>query len=231
MKKKIIISVIILTLCYVIYFWADFFIHGHSTDWEKRKGFNFLFKESIIECIDTTFTSGYVSRYDTITHFLYVPALSRKHVVWPETLKDTTYRIDIWEFLHMDNISPDSIHIFTNQKLKDIKLKRGEILNSKSNKRTSIRFGYEFKKMTVHIDNYSKVEKVITGHNYKGFFGEITRVSLSNEKGEHQIFVDYVPAQTKALFIFYKLNHRFFIIIIDSDYYFDEKIIEILNLK
>jgi hypothetical protein len=218
---------------YIIYFIGDYMIHGHSTDWKKWKEYTYLFNKSIIQDVDTFLAVSDITRNDVLTMFRYVSNDSGKkgRDKFNYNPKDTAYNVFFWEFKKLSHLKIDDIDIRTNQNLDNLKLKRGEILDSKSDQRISIHFGFEYESMAVNVDNHSKIEKKIEGRNYKGFIGYINRISLSNENNEHEIFIDYVPIQKQVLFLIYNSNERFYIIIIDSEKKFDESIMSILNLK
>jgi hypothetical protein len=231
--KYLLRAVAVIIVGYIICFIGDYMIHGHSTDWKKWKEYTYLFNESIIQDVDTFLASSYIAKNDIQTTFHYIPndsgrTIEEKFLYNP---KDTAYRVLFWEFKKLSHLKIDDIDIRTNQNLDNLKLKRGEILDSKSDQRISIHFGFEYESMTVNVDNHSKIEKKIEGRNYKGFIGSINRISLSNENNEHEIFIDYVPIQKQVLFLIYNSNERFYIIIIDSEKKFDESIMSILNLK
>jgi len=113
-----------------------------------------------------------------------------------------------------------------------VKFERGEILNLGSDLEIPINFGFVFNNvMNVNLDESSKIERTFEGINYKGFYGSINEMSLSNEKGEHEILLNYTRGQTPTVFLFYKGHQSFYIIMINSKKSFDESIIKILNLK
>ncbi len=231
--KYLLRAVAVVIIVYIIYFIGDYMIHGHSTDWKKWKEYSYLFDDSIIQDVDTFIASSYVTKNDIQTTFHYIPndsgrTIEEKFLYNP---KDTAFRVFFWEFKKLSHVKVDEVDIRANQNLDNLKLKRGEILDSKSDQRISIHFGFEYEKMIINVDNHSKVNKYINEKNYKGFIGSINRMSFSNENNEHEIFIDYVPFQKQVLFLIYNSNDRFYIIIIDSDKYFDESIMRILNLK
>lgn len=231
--KRLLKAVAIIVLSYILYFWGDYIVHSHSTDWKKWKEYTYLFDDSIIQEVDTFLASSYLTQNDIYTNFHYIPnssgvTIEEKFLYNP---KDTTYNVAFWEFKKLSHIKPKEVDIRTNQDLDMLKLKRGEVLNSKSDQRISIHFGFEYKSMTINVDNHSKIEEYLSGTNYKGFIGSINRMSFSNEKDEHEIFFDYVPIQKQVMFLIYNKNDRFIVIIIDSEKQFDKSILKILNLK
>ncbi|MDP4228150.1 MAG: hypothetical protein Q8910_17480, partial [Bacteroidota bacterium] len=115
--------------------------------------------------------------------------------------------------------------------LDDVKFSSGEILNKDSDPEITIKYGFSFKNtMNVNLDKYSHLDKDVTGSNYRGFYGTVNEMSLSDVKGRHFIIFDYKSAKEPTLFLFYKGHHGFFVIVINSKIPFDEHIIKILNL-
>lgn len=55
-------------------------------------------------------------------------------------------------------------------------------------------------------------------------------MSLSDGKGEHQVLLNYTEGKTPTVFLLYKSHQSFYVIMINSEQPFDEKIINILNL-
>jgi hypothetical protein len=231
--KYLLRAVAVVIVGYIIYFIGDFMIYGHSTEREKWNEYICLFDDSVIQNVDTFLAVSDVTRNDVLTMFRYISNDSGKkgREKFNYNPKDTSYNVVFWEFKKLSHVKVNEVDIRSNQNLENLKLSGGEILNSKSEQRISINFGFEYVRMIVNVDNHSKVNKYIKGKNYKGFIGSINRMSFSNENNEHEIFIDYVPFQKQVLFLIYNSNDRFYIIIIDSDKYFDESIMRILNLK
>lgn len=237
MTKKIkytLIGIAVIVVGYIAYFIGDYAIHGHSTDWKKWHEYVYLFDDSIIQDVDTFLASSYVTQNDIQTTFHYIPNSSGRTIEEKflyNNPKDTAYRVLFWEFKKLSQVNVADVDIRTNQNLDNLKLKRGEILDSKSDQRLSIHFGFEYARMSVNVDNKSTIEEYINGKNFKGFLGTVNRLSLSNEKNEHEIYIDYVPTPKKVLFLIYNSNNRFYIIIIDSEKDFNASIMNILNLE
>jgi len=231
--KYLIRVVVVVLVGYVIYFISDYMIFGHSTDLKKWKEYIYLFNDSIIQDVDTILAYSDVTRNDVYTNFHYIPNDSGRSVEekFFYNPKDTAYNVVFWEFKKLSNVSVNNVVFRTNKNLDHLKLERGEILNSKSDQRVSIHYGFEYQNININIDNHSKIEKFINGKNYKGFIGSINRMSFSNENEEHEIFIDYLPGQKQVLFLVYKNKNQFFIIIIRSDKQFKENLINILHLQ
>ncbi len=231
--KYTLVSIAVILVGYIIYFIGDFAIHGHSTDWKKWKEYSYLFDNSIIQDVDTFLAFSTETKNDIYTNFHYIPNSSGQTLEekFLYNRKDTAYNVAFWEFKKLSKVHVADVDIRTNQNLDNLKLKRGEILDSKSDQRKSIHFGFEYAQMSVNVDNKSTIEEYINGKNFKGFLGTVNRLSLSNEKNEHEIYIDYVPTPKKVLFLIYNSNNRFYIIIIDSEKDFNASIMNILNLE
>lgn len=175
-----------------------------------------VLKDSAKTDIDTNFCYSYAKKRDVYNNFAY---------------KDT-YNVMVWEFKDLANAELKKATIYRNVNFDDVKFDSGEILNKGNDLEITINYGFVFNDaMNVNLDKYSKIQRDISGPNYKGFYGSINKMSLSNEKGEHQIISDFTTELTPALFLFYKGRQSFFIIMIYSDKPFDENIIKILNLE
>lgn len=175
-----------------------------------------VFKDSAKSDINTNFCYTYIKKRDVYNCFHY---------------KDT-YRIIVWEFKDLSNVELKKATINQNVNLDDVTFESGEVLNKKSGLEATIKYGFAFNHaMTVNLDKFSKIERTFEGTNYKGFYGSINQMSLSNEKGEHEILLDYTKGLTPTVFLFYKGHQSFYIIMINSKKPFDESIIKILNLK
>jgi hypothetical protein len=74
--------------------------------------------------------------------------------------------------------------------------------------------------------------KNIEGINYKGFYGTINKMSLSDRQDGHQIIFNYAIGPSPTVFLFYKGHQSFYIIIVNSlrGAPLDESMIDIFNL-
>jgi hypothetical protein len=130
----------------------------------------------------------------------------------------------------LDHYPLDSIDFRFNQSLDHLKIGRGEVLEPLSKLPVSICYGYKYNNITINVDNKSSNVKLINGKNYKGFLGDLNRVSFSNEKEEHDIFIDYKPKRP-ILFLVAKIESALYLITINSEIKFDESILSIIDFK
>lgn len=236
MKPKIILRTLLLVvIAYAIYYISDASINGHWTPRPdtKWKDYMFFFNDSIKKDIDTLLVSTSETKKDILNYFTYQPSLSF-YQDYLEAIKhsdtDTLYSINIWEFKDLFNFPIDSVKFHFNQSLGRLKVKRGEILEPNSNQPISIIWGYNFKKIKINVDNKSNISSLnITGKNYKGFFGEVNRLSMSNQDDKHYVFIDNIP-KMDILFLVVNKSNKFYIIIISCNKKFDKDIFNILNL-
>lgn len=83
----------------------------------------------------------------------------------------------------------------------------------------------------INLDNKSRIDKVIEGKNYRGFFGDISKMSFSNAQGDNLVLFNYKRKITSTLLLIYKHEGRFIVILINSENKFNDSVINILNLK
>lgn len=214
--KIIILGIIAIVISYFAYFFLGIIRYSHSSDWQTYKQYMWIFKDSVKSDIDTNLCYSYLKKRDVYNNFHY----------------KSIYNIIVWEFkdLSICEFKKETINQSIN--LDDIKFGSGEILNKKSDLEITIKYGFSFNScLNVNLDQYSKIERNFEGANYKGFYGTINKMSLSDGKGEHQILLDYTKGQTPTVLLLYKGHHSFYFVLINSEKPFDESIINILNLK
>jgi hypothetical protein len=119
-----------------------------------------------------------------------------------------------------------------NANLENVRFRSGQILNRHTDLEINIKNGFVLgNSIKVFLDEYSKIEKNIQGDNYKGFYGFINKMTLSDEKDCHQIIFDYTKGRTPTLLILYKREQSLYLIMFNSENSFDEDIINVLNLE
>lgn len=231
-KTKYILRALLgVVFCYVVYFIADVMIYTHSMSNTRWKEYAYFFKDSIFQDVDT-FAYSYVMKRDIYNVFNYKPNSVGKNI-YDRTIclpGDTMYSFVIWEFKDLSNVKLNDIEINSDVDLSQLVIKDGEVLESKSELPVSIHSGFEFHNMNVNLDEKSILIRKIKGANYKGFYGILNRLSLSNENGDHEIFFDFLPKRPSVLLL-YKSRKSFFVILINSTIPFDENIIKVLNLR
>lgn len=219
-------------MLYIVYRIGFYFIVGHTTDWNSKEKFTYLFKKESFKHIDTTTIATARGMYDAVETYHYYPNVEMRQGDNSYLYSNEVYiRFSIWKFDKFKAIQLKDIKFKTKQDLYDIKPERGEVIDSKSDKRKVVAYGYYYKAITVNTDQQSKIRDYFSGSNYKGFIGSFDRISLSNEKGKHDIYYDFVPYRENVLFLVYKSEKGFFLIVIDSDLPIDRSVLNLLNLE
>jgi hypothetical protein len=229
--SKIIKIFVLFLLLYLAFRITHYIIFGHTTDWHSKERFTYLFKNESFQHMDTIYVATAQGRYDAVESYHYYPNVIINQGVNPLLLvKDVYIRINIWKFDKFEQIQLSNIIFRQKQNLQDIKFKRGEVIDAESDARNSIAYGYSYKTITVNTDQDSEIRDWFSGKNYKGFIGSFNRISLSNEKEKHDIYYDFIPFRENVLFMIYKSERGFFLIVIDSDLEIDRNVLNILNL-
>ena len=183
---------------------------------KNYKPYLWILKDSIKCNIDTSVFVGCIRERDILYNYIY------KH----------DYRICVWEFKDLEISDLKKMQINSNVNLDNKKIFSGEILNRRHSPEITVRYGPYFKHLiNINLDKFSKVEKSFESANYKGFFGTVNKMAFSDETGNNLVLFDYAKGQETNLLLLYKGNNSFYIIIVHSVIPFDEKIINILNLK
>lgn len=214
--KIIIAGIIIIVFSYLSYFFYGIIRYSHSSDWQTYKHYMWIFKDSAKKDINTKFCYSYVKDGDVYNNFNY---------------KDN-YNIIVWEFKGLGHDALKNSIINQNVTLEDVKFGSGEILNKGGDLEFTNSYDFVFRSaINVNLDKYSKIERTFNSTNYKGFYGSINQMSLSDEKGEHQIQSKFTKGPTPAVILFYKGHQSFYLITFYSRVPFNENIIKILNLE
>lgn len=229
--NKLFKIILLILFLYVGFRIAHYIIYGHTTDWVSKERFTYLFKNETFQHMDTVYIGTAQGRYDAVESYHYYPNVNINQGMDRILLVNEVYiRFSIWKFDKFENIQIGDIKFRTKQDIIDIKLTNGEVIDSESDKRKGIAYGYNYKTITVNTDKESKIRDWFSDVNYKSFIGSFNRISLSNEKGEHDIYYDFIPYRENVLFMIYKSEKGFFLIVIDSDLAIDRSVLKLLNL-
>jgi len=232
MKKKhiisIVISILFLFALYTIYGYKKY---GHSFNKEIANEYLFLFKDSILKTNKLDIGYSRVNKYDVYSSFPYIVYLDTIYLRDGYVIDySKNYRFKFWEFKKLSQIDLFEVDISTSVDLSSLKLYRGEVLNARSTP-ISIKFGQRFNQsININLDNQSTIYQHLNADNYRGFIGNVNRISFSNEKDKHIIFIDFY--YQNLLFLLLKKEERFFIIMVTAhkDLPIDEKLLNFLNL-
>ncbi|MFZ4582471.1 MAG: hypothetical protein ACOYM7_07460 [Paludibacter sp.] len=169
---------------------------------------------------------------DVLSHYIYYEDLKNKKPYYE--LNDTSYNnyyVVIWEFKDMKNYNLDDVFINERSIISKSKFELGEVLDSKSFCPISIKYLYKIDGMILSLSENSKILKELHGKKYKGFYGLIDKMSISDKKGEPQIYFNFSKNQYPTVLLLYKGHNSFYLIMINSSKKIDENIINILNIN
>ncbi len=213
--KILLISIPIIILGYYG-FWAAYVFHySYRTKFEYKPCF-WIFTDSAQKDVDKFCAGGSVRKTDSIYTYIY---------------KDK-YFIEVWGIKALSDIDLKRIQFRQGLHLADVKFFTFQTLDAGSFCETTVNLGPFFKDtFNVDLDAGSKINKVIENENYRGFYGTVKKMAFENEEGDFLAFVDYPARPWETLFLMYKSNDSFYIIIVNAKVHFDESIIDIFNLK
>jgi hypothetical protein len=215
-KIKFVISgILAFLIVYVGYIFFNFIRNTHHTEMNDYKRYLWIFKDSAKTDIDTFFFDGDVRDRDILYQYFY----------------RNNYYIYIWEFKDLGNTELSDIPLTLDSDLENVRFESAEIFNVKSRPLITVKLGCSFNRtMHVYLNKRSKITKEISSNHYKGFYGTIDKMSFDNEKKEPQILFDFIEEQ-QVLLLLYKRHRSFYVIIVYTGSAFDEKIINILDLR
>ncbi len=153
-------------------------------------------------------------------------------------LFDMDYSIFEWEIFDLKNLNIKDVSINIKKNYSN-KLDFYYNLYRDDNPEVHIAHRLEFKtkKININLDEKSKILKFYESSNYKGFFGIVNKMSISNSNNENYATFDYKFGQRNTILIVYKTINSFYIIHFRPPGYekigeeLQENIINILNLK
>ena len=191
--------------------------YNHSTNLVDYEPYMWIFNDSVKNDIDTTRFASSIKERDLLYQYLFYSG----------------YRVGIWEFKDLNRVELKEIKINNNVDLSQVNIIPREVLNYKASPEINIELGFKFNHaISLNIDNYSKIITPIETPKYKGFYGIVNKLSLSDEKGKHLIVFDYPKEPRPMVFLFYRTSKGFYVIYIDSlTVPFDESIIHLLDLS
>lgn len=142
--------------------------------------------------------------------------------------------IIVWEFYELKSIDIKNVPITTNNNFDNYEFNPGQIFHEKVQLYPTLTVNYKLnfnKSLSVNLNESSVIKKSIESTNYRGFFGNINKMSFSNSEGKNLILFDYKGISQPTLFILYKKNNSLYVILINSDNPIDEGVINLLNLE
>jgi len=213
-KKIITICSIVIIVSYISYLIIQLTKYDYSNEIGDYKSFSWIFKDSIKQDIDTTFTGGHSRRTDVLHSYIY----------------KREFFILIWEIYNLKNVKLEEIKFRENSDIDNIDLLPEVIFDIGGDVEEHVKLGPFFKDfIEINYDKQSKILEKIEGDNYSGFYGQIKRMTFS-DKTRHLVVIN-CPTLRNMLLLLYKRNDSFYILMIDSKKQFSASIIDILNLK
>lgn len=191
--------------------------YNHSTNMFDYEPYMWIFNDSVKNDIDTTKFAASIKERDLLYQYIL----------------HSGYRVGIWEFKDLNRVDLEEIPMNKNVDLSQVNIIPREVLNYKASPEINIELGFKFNNaIGINLDNYSKIITPIETQKYKGFYGIVNKLSLTDEKGKHLIVFDYPDGPSPMVFLLYRTNNGFYVIYIDSlNVPFDASIIHLLDLS
>lgn len=191
--------------------------YNHSTNMFDYEPYMWIFNDSVKNDIDTTKFAASIKERDLLYQYML----------------HSGYRVGIWEFKDLNRVDLEEIPMNKNVDLSQVNIIPREVLNYKASPEINIELGFKFNNaIGINLDNYSKIITPIETQKYKGFYGIVNKLSLTDEKGKHLIVFDYPDGPSPMVFLLYRTNNGFYVIYIDSlNVPFDASIIHLLDLS
>jgi len=219
MKKKYGLYVLsILVIVSIIYKISYVVYYSHNIEHFPQK-YLWLFNDSVKADLDTMCTIGHVRKSDTYYDYMYKKKVYISIFEYKALMFLNIHKVTFAKDVNMNSFFDDYFGVEYN-------------MNLYPTPETYINFELPFNNsLKVNLDENCIIKKRIEGKNYRGFFGEIFKMSLSNSQGKKLVLFDYKEGVTQTLFLVYKYQGRFLVILINSKEKFDESIIKILKLE
>ncbi|MDP4202667.1 MAG: hypothetical protein Q8861_08210 [Bacteroidota bacterium] len=205
---------------------------SYSSNNYISKNYRCFFKDSVREKVDTLCNYSWVSDNDILTHFLFYEDLKNKKDYYE--LNDTSYNnyyFAIWDFKQIKNKNIEDIKINYQINVGNSDFIFGQTLDSQNFCSYSVKTPHYLDDFTLNVSNQSVINKEITGLHYKGFYGLIDRLSISDHNGKPQIFINFQKSKTPTIILIYKNHGHIFLIQINAHKKLNEDIIHVLNLQ
>lgn len=219
MKKIKITLIVVASLigCYLIYSVFIIAKYKHRTEMFNYKPYLWIFNDSVKSQVDTNRFVGSVRERDILYQYIL----------------ENKYYVSIWEFKDLSEVKLNEVSISDKVNLGSVNIIPREVINAKASPEINIELGFSFNhSVSLNIDKHSEIIKTIETTAYKGFYGLVNKLSLSNEKGKHLIVFDYPGGNEPTLFLLYKTSAGFYVVFINSkNVPFDESILKLLNLS
>ena len=219
MKKKYGLYLLsILVVVYIIYKISYVVYYSHNIEHFPQK-YLWLFNDSVKADLDTMCTIGHVRKSDTYYDYMYKKKVYISIFEYKALMFLNIHKITFAKDVNLNSFFDDYFGVEYNKHLYPLP-------------ETYINFELPFNNsLKVNLDENCIIKKTIEGKNHRGFFGEILKMSLSNSQGKQLVLFEYKEGVTQTLFLLYKHQGRFLVIIINSKEKIDESVIKILKLE
>lgn len=214
-RKIIIFGIVVIVIIVAFGYYMSQNVHHIITNDQGR--YIWVFKDSAQENVDKNLRFGVEGKNDILCSFVY----------------KKKYYINIWEFKDLCSLKLNDISINQNVNLDKVDVSAGEVFyeDTEPNPTVTVRYGFDFNGcLNVNINKESDVVKMMDSTYYKGFYGNLNRLTLSDCSGDHLIIFDYKSEKVPTLFLLCKKEESFFVLRLNADEKFDESIISIFNL-
>lgn len=216
--KIVLIFIGCLVGCYYTYNFFTMIKYSHGIEMEDYEPYMWVFQDSVRKDVDTLIFAGHTRERDILYQYRF----------------KNKYLVSIWELKDLSNIQIDKIPINSNVDLSEVHIMPYEILNKHVSPEIKVELGFTLDStISLNLDNNSKIITTIETPKYRGFYGEVNKLSISNEKGKHIIQLDYPYENPYTVFLFYKTQRSFYIIFIKAKEKvpLDENVIQYLDLS
>jgi hypothetical protein len=219
-KKKRAIAIAIITVLIAVILSAFFFLRYNTHNFKHRDSerYKWLFTDSAWSEIDTFLCIGLIGKEDFKYNYLY----------------NDDIIINVWEFRSLSSCSLDDISFNFNEEIGDVSFSSGEVLDDDRPHVPTIcsRYGLLIRGgLNINISSSSIISDTIEGDNYKGFFGEISKMTLTTITGKHEVIFKSKKGLCTTIQLALKKRGSFFLIQMYSKSVLTLDALKILDLR
>jgi hypothetical protein len=223
-NRRIGFPIVLIVIVALSYYGYSSFIAIKNQHHNNLKGYGkylWILYDSVKQNVDSVFFVGLERKPDSFYEYI-IDNPDGKQFITICHLKNID-NADLETISFNQNISIDAAELFPAEKFN---------LESKVRPEVTICSKLPYKdSLSVNLNSESEIIKLYHSEYYSGFFGNINKMLISNDKGENLILFDYGHRKQQTLFLFYKKNGSLFFILVNSEKSIDESIMNILNLN
>jgi hypothetical protein len=190
--------------------------------WDGYNKYLWVFSDSVRQNIDSVYFVGLERKSNNLYEYI-VNQPGGKHYV------------TILDFKKPIISDLDSAVINLNSDLESIRVYTAERFNSEKNYiRPEIIIESEFSfddGININLNDKSRVSERYCGKDFRVFFGEINKMSLSNKNEENIILMDYGTRVEKTLFALFNYERTTYFILLNSESEIDKSAINVFNFN